>query len=145
MSFGQLLCPSVSGRIGYVNSPIEKDWARLGEFVRAQRGTRTQQEVAALAGIGTTMLGEIERVERTNYTQRSLTKLAKALWGSDNSIERILEGKDPLEAAEEVSYSEEDVATEEEVLTELGEIRSGLNRTLRRLETMVRQRGEKPA
>jgi hypothetical protein len=56
-----------------------------------------QQEAADKAGLGTTVWGEIERADRTNFRSRTLSKACGAVrWGPDG-FPRLLGGEDPIE------------------------------------------------
>ena len=103
-------------------------------------GTRTQEDVAAAAGMSSTVLGEIERGDRSNFTGRTLAKLSTALGWSTDSIDRIINGEEPVEIPSDlpagISYRQVPAPDAgEELLSLLGQLRE----TLGRLEDGVRR------
>lgn len=93
-----LLCPTVTVMMWGVTTDQER-WKAVGDAVRARREALgpTQQEAAINAGIGTTVWGEIEGAKRTNYTPRILRRVAAELGWRIDSIDRILNGEEPIE------------------------------------------------
>lgn len=142
------MCPDVSVHNGPMSREADQeDWRRVGVAVRARRGTRTQEEVAAAAEMSSTVLGEIERGDRDNFTGRTLAKLSTALRWSTDSIDRILAGEEPIEVPnsvpEGVSYRRAEAGND--VLAELRSIRSSLDRTLGQLEVLAERLMRPPA
>lgn len=75
----------------------QPDWERLGRYVRAARGPRSQKDIAANGGPSDTTIGKIEAgVWRpTRAVNQTLAKLDKGLGWAPGSAARILDGGEP--------------------------------------------------
>lgn len=74
-------------------------WARLGEYVRAARGARTQKAIHALGGPTDTTIGKIESGQwrPTRGVDQTLEKLDKGLGWQPGAATRILQGQEPAD------------------------------------------------
>lgn len=79
------------------------DWQRLADDVRLRRGDLglTQEEVAAAGGLSTATLRLIEGAKQPGYRPRVLRDLERGLQWERGSVRSILDGGDPLPAAED--------------------------------------------
>lgn len=83
---------------------IEADhqtWARVGKQVRIRRselGLSISSAVArAGGGIQQTTWSKLENAQQESFSQRSLYAVARALGWSSDSVERMIEGRSPVE------------------------------------------------
>jgi hypothetical protein len=87
--------PNFSGIVGLVNDDLQ--WDRLGPYVIAARGPRSQKAIQRLGGPSDTIIGKIEnnhwRPKRA--VDDTLAKLDKGLDWEQGSALRILRGGEP--------------------------------------------------
>lgn len=82
---------------------MDRDWARLGEHVEAERRRRewTQEDLARAADVG---VSTVQSVERGNRQKPQILPthrvIARVLGWDDGSVEAVLAGGDPTYAAE---------------------------------------------
>lgn len=78
-------------------SPMDRNWARLGETLKAARSERgmEQQDVAGRIGVKRGALRNIERGEIVKVTPTVLAYARLVGW-AENSVERVLDGGDPV-------------------------------------------------
>jgi transcriptional regulator with XRE-family HTH domain len=81
---------------------MERDWARFGQAVktaRATAGDMTQEALAAAAGVGVSTIQTLERGSR-HYAKITANHraVARALGWTEDSVERVLAGGDPVAA-----------------------------------------------
>lgn len=79
------------------------DWVRLGEAVKSRRvqlGLHRQQDLASLTGLTRRVLSDIEHGRRGNYDKETLLRLEQALEWAPGSVRAVLDGGQPLSAAE---------------------------------------------
>ena len=83
-----------------------EQWAHVATAVRARRsdlGNRTVDEVIRLArrhtpkGVSRSVISFLENGRQTSYSERTLRAASVGLDWSADSIERILDGRDPQE------------------------------------------------
>lgn len=78
------------------SAPIEK-WEVVGDRVR-QRRFELRLNAGELGGVSASTVSSIETKKKTTYETRKLMDLARALGWTDDSIERLLAGAEPVEA-----------------------------------------------
>lgn len=74
-------------------------WERLGTVVtaeRVRRGYRSLASFASSTGLSTSTLDSIEHGRKTSYDPSTIASLEHALGWQAGSIERVLNGLDPL-------------------------------------------------
>ena len=83
-------------------SADQQQWERVSRRVNERRLALdlTAEELAALAGRGLTpgVLSQIENARKPSYAARTLTALCRGLGWTPDSIERILDDGEPLQA-----------------------------------------------
>lgn len=84
-----------------VSAPPD-DWQRLASYVQERRltlGNRTAEEVVERGrpGLSVVVVSRIENAKQVTYSVRTLRALCRGLDWSEDSVERILRGEEPVE------------------------------------------------
>jgi hypothetical protein len=90
------------------------DWKALGRAVTSRRvelGYDRRDDFAAMAGIGSRTVGEIERGEEKGYRDSLIAKLEKALQWPPGSTRTIVAGGEPPAPGSRTVYGDPDQAS----------------------------------
>lgn len=81
------------------------EWQRVAEYAyrRRARLNLTAADVVDRAGgeISLKIVSMIENARQTSYLDKKLRSLSRALWGTDDAIDLILRGEEPVKASPE--------------------------------------------
>jgi len=99
---------------------------RLGRYVRERREARnmTQRQVAFLGKIGLSTVQSIERGEADKPSRQTRMGLARALEWTDDSVESVLRGMEPVSTHDSVKTLQAVVARRQEILAMTSKARS---------------------
>lgn len=100
--------PKFSGIVGRMESDL--DWARLGRYVRSERGPRSQKDVAESGGPSDETISKIERGQwrPQRSVKDTLDKLDAGLGWPAGSADRVLRGGEPIPRVDPVLDSRPD-------------------------------------
>lgn len=83
----------------------QEAWQKLADLLRERREEQglSQRDLADAAGTTDRLISAIERTERTTFKPHKLRAIAKAVGWTGDSVNRILTGKEPVDASEETA------------------------------------------
>lgn len=91
-------------RTGAIVSDAGEDWARLGTLLSERRGRlgpqmKSRQKFSAATGLNERLVADLENARRVGYKPATLAAVERAYSWAAGSVQRVLDGGDPIEVA----------------------------------------------
>ncbi len=115
---------------------MPKNWKRLAGYAarrRAELGL-SQIEVAQRGPLSLDRVQAIEGEKSTKYRLGTLMALERALQWTEGSVDRILEGGEPVAAPSRIHLAEAERSQEDQEIAELRDLIERANQLLARLD-----------